>query len=54
MKKNAFNLIILPNEPMLGIQILNANCVVEDDQIKKIIGLELGLFFIKLSWIRII
>tara|TARA_R110000851_G_scaffold100671_2_gene216360 strand:+ start:1815 stop:1979 length:165 start_codon:yes stop_codon:yes gene_type:complete len=53
MKKNVFNLVLLPEEPMLGIQLINASCVVEDDQIKKVIGLELGLLFIKLSWIRI-
>ncbi len=54
MKKNVFNITLLPEEPMLGIQILNANCVVEDDQIKKMIGLELGFIFFKLSYMRII
>jgi hypothetical protein len=54
MKKNMINLVLLPNEPMLGIQILNAPCVVEDEEIKKMIGLEIGLLFIKLSWVRII
>ena len=54
MKKNVFNMTLLPEEPMLGIQILNANCVVENDEIKKVLGLELGFIFFKVSYMRII
>ena len=54
MSKNVFNIVLLPEEPMLGIQIINAPCVVKDDKIEKVIGLELGLLFFKLSWVRIV
>ena len=54
MKKNVFNLVLLPEEPMIGILIINSKCIVEDDKISKVIGLEIGLLFIKLSWIKII
>jgi len=54
MKKNVFNLILLPEEPMLGVLIVNSRCVVEEDKIGRVIGLEIGLLFIKLTWIKII
>jgi len=52
-KKNVFSLVILPNETLIGIQVINTQCVHEDDIIKKIKGLELGFLFFKISFARI-
>ena len=52
-KKNVFNLVLLPNETLVGIQVINAQCVQEDETIKKIKGLELGFLFFKISFARI-
>ena len=54
MKKNKMNLTNLPEEPMIGIGLINSQCVVDTDEIKKVLGLEIGLLFVNIRFIRII
>jgi hypothetical protein len=53
-KKNVFNLVLLPDETLIGIQVINSQCILEDDTIKRVKGLELGFLFFKISFTRFI
>ncbi len=53
MNKNTFHLLFLPQEILIGINIINAQTVFNDDKIHNVYGFELGFLFFKFSYMRI-
>jgi|TARA_R100000084_G_scaffold109439_1_gene76846 hypothetical protein len=51
--KNRVHLLLLPEEPMLGIKIINAPYATSVDDVGRVYGLEIGLFFFTLIFMRI-
>lgn len=53
MNKNSFHLVLLPQEPLLGIGLINSLVGQENGKTNRLHGLELGLFFIRFTFLRI-
>ena len=48
--KHKFNVEILPTETLLGVRIINCELLCEDDEYRPVIGFELGLIFLTISY----
>lgn len=53
MKKHTFHLNLLPNEPLIGIGIINSKVVTSDTEFQNCIGIELGLLFFRFTYMII-
>ena len=59
MKKHTFHLNLLPNEPLIGIGIINskattsAEAASSDTEFQDCIGIELGLLFLRFTYLII-
>lgn len=57
MSRNQFHLIMLPKEPLVGVQIFNTEIRLNDDNNnllrREYYGLEIGLLFFRFSFMRI-
>ena len=51
--KHKFNVEILPTETLLGVRIINCELLCEDDEYRPVIGFELGLIFLTISFIKL-
>ena len=48
--KRRINIEFLPTETLLGIRTINCEVLCEDDKYRPVIGFELGLIFLTLSF----
>lgn len=48
--KRRINVEFLPTETLLGIRTINCEVLCEDDKYRPVIGFELGLIFLTLSF----
>ena len=57
MSRNQFHLIMLPKEPLVGVQIFNTEIHLNDENNnlvkREYRGLEIGLLFFRFSFMRI-
>tara|TARA_R110000803_G_scaffold44543_1_gene94236 strand:- start:789 stop:977 length:189 start_codon:yes stop_codon:yes gene_type:complete len=51
--KNKFAIELLPAETLLGIKSVNCEVLCDDDIYRQVTGVEIGLIFIKLSYVNI-
>jgi hypothetical protein len=53
MKKHQFHLNLLPNEPLIGIGVINSKIGTSDKTLQNCIGIELGLLFFRFTYLMI-
>lgn len=57
IKQETFNhkfyLVLLPQEPLLGIKLHNTHAKCEDDEFRPLISIELGFLFLTFSYSHI-
>jgi|TARA_B100000780_G_C20916115_1_gene364848 hypothetical protein len=52
--KNKIAIEILPTETLFGIKSINCEVLCEDDEYRKVLGVEIGLIFFTISYVNMI
>jgi hypothetical protein len=52
--KNKLALELLPTETLLGLKIINCEVLCDDDEYRKVYGIEIGFIFFTFSYLNMI